>query len=385
MGSGSVVVAELEGGLLKSSDPFPYFMLVAFEASGLIRFALLLLSWPVVKFLEFFDLSDLGLRMMIFISVAGVRESEIEAVSRAVLPKFYMDDVDMEAWAVYSGYDKRVVMSKCPRVMVERFVKDHLRADEVVGGELVVNKSGVATGFIKMSTAPVMLNGDRPVAGLGRGWSGLDLCKVRRSISIWFPHLEHHTRPFTDHRKLVGAPGVRAARSPSFFHDVVASPPTDPPPPSYPPLPPIGILLASSASSPRPPPPDALHPYMVGIFGGASSSAGRAPASHRRERCAGHPLRVHHRTSWTPSSSPFGSAQASPPSPTHLPLSEILPRSPPSASARDRRSRTPPLEVELANGDLVGVPRRHHVREPFLLRLLRPLRRAHRQDSPRGR
>jgi len=109
------VVAELEGSLLKDPDAYSYFLLVAFEASGLFRFALLLMLWPVIRLLEMMAMEDAGLKLMIFVAVAGVRESEIQSVARAVLPKFYMDDIDMEAWKVFSFYDKRVVVTKTPR------------------------------------------------------------------------------------------------------------------------------------------------------------------------------------------------------------------------------------------------------------------------------
>ncbi|KAL1327307.1 hypothetical protein HN51_037369 [Arachis hypogaea] len=144
------VVSELEGRLLKDSDTFCYFMLVAFEASGLIRFALLLLLWPVIRILDKVGKGDMGLKVMIFAAVAGVGESDIEWVARAVLPKFLMDDLDMEVWKVLSSKkEKRVVVTKMPRVMVERFVKEHLRADEVVGVELCVNRFGLATGLVR--------------------------------------------------------------------------------------------------------------------------------------------------------------------------------------------------------------------------------------------
>ncbi|XP_059669682.1 glycerol-3-phosphate acyltransferase 5-like isoform X2 [Cornus florida] len=131
------IVSELEGTLVKDSDPFSYYMLVAFEASGIIRFALLLMLWPVTRLLDACGMGDCGLKLTIFVATAGLRVSEIESVARAVLPKFYMDDIDMEAWRVFSSCDKRVVVTKTPRVMVERFVKEHLRADEVIGSELV--------------------------------------------------------------------------------------------------------------------------------------------------------------------------------------------------------------------------------------------------------
>ncbi|XP_043691295.1 glycerol-3-phosphate acyltransferase 5-like [Telopea speciosissima] len=145
----SIAVSELEGNLLKDPNPFSYFMLVAFEASGLIRFALLLLVWPLIFLLDMLGMGDAALKLTIFVAVAGIRESEIESVARAVLPKFYMDDLDMDAWRVFSSYQKkRVVVTKTPRLMVERFLKEHLRADEVIGTELVVNRFGFATGFV---------------------------------------------------------------------------------------------------------------------------------------------------------------------------------------------------------------------------------------------
>ncbi|CAN1746882.1 Glycerol-3-phosphate acyltransferase 5 [Linum perenne] len=124
-------------------------MLVAFEASGLVRFVLLLLLWPLIQLMNVVGMRDVGLKLMIFVATAGVSVSEIESVARAVLPKFYMDDVDMGAWKVFGSCEKRVVVTKTPRVMVERFVKDHLRADEVIGSELVVNRFGYATGLVK--------------------------------------------------------------------------------------------------------------------------------------------------------------------------------------------------------------------------------------------
>lgn len=189
------VVSELEGTLLKDPDPFSYFMLVAFEASGLIRFALLLLLWPVIRVLEMMGMEEAGHKIMIFVAVAGLRESDIESVARAVLPKFYMDDMNMEAWKVFSSYDKRVVVTKTPSIMVERFVKEHLRADEVIGSELVVNRFGFATGLVKGGDIGLnisqrlaqMFVDEPPTTGLGGKESAssfLPLCKVSRITHI---------------------------------------------------------------------------------------------------------------------------------------------------------------------------------------------------------
>ncbi|KAG4953374.1 hypothetical protein JHK87_038968 [Glycine soja] len=143
------VVCELEGTLLNDKDAFSYFMLVSFEASGLVRFALLLTLWPMIRFLDMIGMKDASLKLMIFVAVAGVPKSELESVARAVLPKFYMDDLDMDTWRLFSNYDKRVVLTKTPKIMVERFVKEHLRADEVIGTELSFNRFGFATGFVR--------------------------------------------------------------------------------------------------------------------------------------------------------------------------------------------------------------------------------------------
>lgn len=186
------VVSEFEGTLLNDPDPFSYFMLVAFEASGIVRFALLLLMWPVIRVLEALGKGDMALRLMIFVAVSGVRVSEIESVARAVLPKFYMDDVNMDAWKVFSSYRRRVVVTKTPRIMVERFVKEHLLADEVVGSKLIVNRFGYATGFVSEElsaisgwAARVSISNDQPTVGLGRpGSSSLPPCKVSSIIRV---------------------------------------------------------------------------------------------------------------------------------------------------------------------------------------------------------
>ncbi|KZV14427.1 glycerol-3-phosphate acyltransferase 5-like [Dorcoceras hygrometricum] len=182
------VVSELEGTLLKDIDTFSYFMLIAFEASGLIRFALLLAAWPLIQLLELSGRVDYGLKITIFIATAGVHISEIEAVARSVLPKFYLDDINKEAWNVFSSYERRVVATKMPRIMVERFVKEHLRSDGVVGNELYVNRFGFATGFVRddfgsfgMRVAE-LFGDEKPSLGLGRpdsacGLSFLPLCR----------------------------------------------------------------------------------------------------------------------------------------------------------------------------------------------------------------
>jgi glycerol-3-phosphate acyltransferase len=71
--------------------------------------------------------------------------------------------------------------------MAERFVKEHLRADEVIGSELVISRFGFATGFVKgnivdsyiSSRVAKLFIDEKPCLGQGRVTSSfLSLCKV---------------------------------------------------------------------------------------------------------------------------------------------------------------------------------------------------------------
>ncbi|KAL0817226.1 hypothetical protein Bca101_073670 [Brassica carinata] len=134
------VVSEFEGTLLKRDDPFSYFMLLSFDASGVIRFALLLFLWPVTALLNVFSYKNAALKLMIFVATAGLRESEIELVAR-------MDALSMDTWIFFSSCKKRIVV-RMPRLMVERFAKQYLIAEEVIVGPVVKGFAAVtsATG-----------------------------------------------------------------------------------------------------------------------------------------------------------------------------------------------------------------------------------------------
>ncbi|CAH2046989.1 unnamed protein product [Thlaspi arvense] len=170
------IVSEFEGTILENADSFSYFMLVAFEASGFIRFTILLSLWPIIALLDVFSYKNVALKLMIFVATAGVRESKMELVARAVLPKFYMDDISMDTWRVFSSCKKRVVVTRMPRVMVARFAKEHLGADEVIGSELIVNAFGFVTGLIRetdidqsiLNRVADLFVDQRPHLGLGR-------------------------------------------------------------------------------------------------------------------------------------------------------------------------------------------------------------------------
>ncbi|CAB4267051.1 unnamed protein product [Prunus armeniaca] len=86
--SNKAIFFHFEKTLLKSPSLFPYFMLVAFEAGGLLR-ALIL--------------------------------KEKMRVGTAVLPKFFLEDVGCEGFDVVMRCGKKVGFSDLPRVMVKDF------------------------------------------------------------------------------------------------------------------------------------------------------------------------------------------------------------------------------------------------------------------------
>ncbi|XP_068658317.1 glycerol-3-phosphate acyltransferase 1-like [Aristolochia californica] len=137
------LVCDIQWSLLRSKSFFPYFMLVAFEGGGLFRAFLLLLSSPLMWVLEI----EQGLKVMTFLTFRGLSEKRMECVERAVLPKFFLENLHLQAYEVLSSAGKRVVLTSVPRVMVEGFLKEYLKVDDVIGTELQVTK-GYFTGFV---------------------------------------------------------------------------------------------------------------------------------------------------------------------------------------------------------------------------------------------
>ncbi|XP_055809405.1 glycerol-3-phosphate acyltransferase 5-like [Solanum dulcamara] len=361
------IVSELEGVLLKDPNPFCYFMLMAFEASGVVRFALLLMLWPIIRLLEFLGRDDYGLKLTIFVATIGVRISEIESVSRAVLPKFYFDDINMEAWRIFSMCDKKVVVTKIPRIMVERFVKVHLRCDEVVGSELV-SKYGFATGFIKddfdkVYDGIVALFGDeQPSFGLGRPKSTssfLSLCK------------EQLQSPFLRSKSQDQQQEVIINPLPVIFHDgrLVIRP-----------TPfsaliillwiPLGIIIATIRILTGLIFPIWTIPYLTPLFGGKVLIVkGNPPPSPATTTNSGVLFVCTHRTLMDPVVLSIV-LQRKIPAVTYSVsrLTEILSPIPTVRLTRIRDVDAQKIKHQLEKGDLVVCPEGTTCREPFLLR-----------------
>ncbi|BAT80764.1 Glycerol-3-phosphate acyltransferase [Vigna angularis] len=130
--SQTLVACDIHRVLLRSHSFFPYFMLVAFEGGSIFRAFLLLLSCPVLWILNL----ELRLKVMTFITFCGLRTNVMDSISRAVLPKFYLENLNLRAYEVLASAGSKVVFTSVPRVMVEGFLKEYLSVDAVVGTEL---------------------------------------------------------------------------------------------------------------------------------------------------------------------------------------------------------------------------------------------------------
>lgn len=163
------LVCDIHGTLLRPQSFFPYFMLVAFEGGSIFRALLLLLSSPFLWVLD----HDLKLRTMIFISFCGLRVRDMESVSRAVLPKFYLEGLHAHAYEVLASAGRKVVFTSVPRVMVEGFLREYLSVDDVVGTELQTSGgyfTGLVSGsglLVKHRALKAYFGEKRPEIGLG--------------------------------------------------------------------------------------------------------------------------------------------------------------------------------------------------------------------------
>ncbi|KAF9624630.1 hypothetical protein IFM89_012126 [Coptis chinensis] len=103
-------------------------MLVAFEGGSIIRAFMLLLSYPFLLAMN----HEIRLRVMVFITFYGLKLKYMDSVGRAVLPKFYLENLNLQAYEVLASTGRKVVFTSVPKVMVEWFLKDYLNVNVVI-------------------------------------------------------------------------------------------------------------------------------------------------------------------------------------------------------------------------------------------------------------
>ncbi|KAM7260365.1 hypothetical protein ACFE04_016106 [Oxalis oulophora] len=131
--SKQTLVFDLEGVLLKSFRLFPYFMLVALEASGLFRAFILLLLYPFISLLN----KESRLNIMVFLCFFGIRKDKFR-IGTSVFPKWLYEDTASESYDIVMSCGRKIGVCCLPRVMVEGFLTDYIGVDAVVGKELKV-------------------------------------------------------------------------------------------------------------------------------------------------------------------------------------------------------------------------------------------------------
>ncbi|KAK1354354.1 PlsC domain-containing protein [Heracleum sosnowskyi] len=156
----TTVVFNVEGSLLRSPSLFPYFMLVAFEAGSLIRALILLILYPVLSLLSY----EHSLNVMVMVSFFGLKKKSFR-VGSSVLPKYFLEDVGDEVFAVLKRAKTKVAVTNLPQVMVESFLSDYLEIDFVDGRELKV-VCGYYVGLMEDRTNSILENVSKNVIGL---------------------------------------------------------------------------------------------------------------------------------------------------------------------------------------------------------------------------
>ncbi|XP_062197262.1 probable glycerol-3-phosphate acyltransferase 3 [Phragmites australis] len=120
-------------GLLRSSSTFPYFMLVAIEAGSFLRGLILLCLYPLLCCLT----QEVQSMVMVMVCFLGLREEKVMRVTRAMLPKHFLEDVGREGLEVVRGYKRVIGLSRIiPRVMLEAFLKEYVGLETVMGREV---------------------------------------------------------------------------------------------------------------------------------------------------------------------------------------------------------------------------------------------------------
>ncbi|KAL6615636.1 hypothetical protein ACP70R_037906 [Stipagrostis hirtigluma subsp. patula] len=368
--AGGTVVCDMHGALLRSTALFPYFMLVAFEGGSMLRALLLLCGYPLV-----WALGDrgggAGVRVMAFVTFAGLRPRDLDLVARAVLPKHYMEALNAAVYdRLWLPARRKVVVTSAPRVMAEWFLKEYMGADAVVGCELQVVTVGGGRYFTGLLRGPM----PGPTAlreVFGEEGAMADVAVVRTSDP-----LGHFFVPYCKEVYVVSRESFKNAKlprdrypKPLIFHDGrLAFLPTPDAMLAFFLFLPLGITLSVIRIS-----IGILIPYKVNFIAGAlfgvrfRTSGFRAPAAGGKRR--GVLYVCTHRTLLDPIML-NGALQRPVPAVTYSlsRLSEIISPIKTVRLTRDRARDAETMSRLLEQGDLAVCPEGTTCREPYLLR-----------------
>lgn len=207
------LVCDIDGVLLRQLSSkhfhafFPYFMLVAFEGGSIIRAIILLFSCSFLWALP----QETKLKVLTFITFSGLKVKDMDNVSRSVLSKFFLESLNFQVYNVWARTEySKVVFTSLPQVMVERFLREHLNADDVIGTKLqeieVMGRkvyTGLTSGsLVKHRAAKDYFdnnNKKKPVLGIGTSSSVQDhtfisICKVTFFFLYVFITSKFHTK-----------------------------------------------------------------------------------------------------------------------------------------------------------------------------------------------
>ncbi|XP_040380478.1 probable glycerol-3-phosphate acyltransferase 3 [Oryza brachyantha] len=368
------VMVDLESWLLRSPmSAFPYFMVVAVEAGSFLRGLLLLLTYPLLCLLPG---RDIRLRAMAMVSFIGLREKEVARIGKAVLPKFFLEEMAMEGLeAVRNARKVVVVTATFPRVMVEGFLKEYVGVDAVIGRELMV-VAGRYAGLIvdDMETTGGLVEEVMDMKS-GKGDQAVGLAEVGSRIHHLFSYYCKETYDVCDADKKEWQPVPRDKYPrPLIFHDGrLAFKPTPYAAMAMYAYLPWGILLAVFRSLAF-----GLLPYRVSIplaaFTGMRSRLIAGPTADATRRddgtsAAGRLYVCNHRTLLDPITVAAGlNKPVTAVTYSVSPVSELIAPIRTARLTRDRGEDRRRMEALLARGDLVVCPEGTTCREPYLLR-----------------